>query len=534
MSFKEKKGKECELQPVLFVRPKTQAPASIHDKGSEASRVKSTNVTDGTEVRSFYETVIGLGAKSPHHHQVHCDSNKQTGKVLKRKIKQACPRQRKFENPEALAQSSVVPIAVPADMSAQFQPRLLMDSEHCSPLHVKGQTAKMARTFESAKPIIELVSTNPDSSVILTASPDTDYFNHLEQPQSGVQLAGAQSLSGLLDLTTGPIVEQYNQSPIQSNVADMGKVTVCRLHDDESMDPVSSQRNTKSESFSAGKCCQNKCESVSKSLKNNTKTQGIPKLTKKNNIRMINGLLKTAQEGHVAAVKRYLEAGVKVNARDSFGWTALMCAAHCGNRRMVTFLLEQGADANQADSTGKTALDIARLSKHHKLAKLLLYGHVQHEKRYSEKKPDPFYCEICKTAFNDISRKKHETSTVHLFNMKSGTGLRQTNYLLPECNKGYQLMVKSGWNREKGLGPEGKGQKFPVKTILKRDRQGLGLSTGKKPRITHFEPKDDAAVKRPELNRKMKPVTLRKIKQAHNAKKDQEFEKNFRLEFLME
>jgi hypothetical protein len=36
------------------------------------------------------------------------------------------------------------------------------------------------------------------------------------------------------------------------------------------------------------------------------------------------------------------------------------------------------------------------------------------------------------------------------------------------------MMLRSGWDGRKGLGPEGQGQRYPVKTILKKDRKCLG------------------------------------------------------------
>jgi hypothetical protein len=61
-------------------------------------------------------------------------------------------------------------------------------------------------------------------------------------------------------------------------------------------------------------------------------------------------------------------------------------------------------------------------------------------------------------------------------------------YSIPASNKGYQILVKGGWNREKGLGADGSGHKFPLKTVMKRDRAGLGGSTEEKARVTHVTP----------------------------------------------
>jgi len=37
-------------------------------------------------------------------------------------------------------------------------------------------------------------------------------------------------------------------------------------------------------------------------------------------------------------------------------------------------------------------------------------------------------------------------------------------------------MLGSGWDK-KGLGPTGSGKLYPVKTVLKKDRRGLGMAS---------------------------------------------------------
>jgi hypothetical protein len=47
------------------------------------------------------------------------------------------------------------------------------------------------------------------------------------------------------------------------------------------------------------------------------------------------------------------------------------------------------------------------------------------------------------------------------------------------------MMLRSGWDGRKGLGPEGHGQRYPVKTILKKDRKCLGSLKEEKPKIMY-------------------------------------------------
>jgi len=98
-----------------------------------------------------------------------------------------------------------------------------------------------------------------------------------------------------------------------------------------------------------------------------------------------------------------------------------------------------------------------------------------------------FYCESCRQSFCNTSREQHSTSIVHLLSSSPCIAV-PTMYSIPASNKGYQILVKGGWDREKGLGADGSGHKFPLKTVMKRDRTGLGGATEEKARVTHLTP----------------------------------------------
>ncbi len=69
-------------------------------------------------------------------------------------------------------------------------------------------------------------------------------------------------------------------------------------------------------------------------------------------------LHQAAGRGDAAAVKRLLEGGAEVDARDMDGWTALHWAAYEGQTEVVRLLLERGAsaDAEAYDRGGEVAL----------------------------------------------------------------------------------------------------------------------------------------------------------------------------------
>ena len=50
-------------------------------------------------------------------------------------------------------------------------------------------------------------------------------------------------------------------------------------------------------------------------------------------------------------LKRLLENGIDINAKDGDGWTALMDASNKGNLEIAKYLLENGADINSQSNT---------------------------------------------------------------------------------------------------------------------------------------------------------------------------------------
>ncbi|MDD3846999.1 MAG: ankyrin repeat domain-containing protein [Syntrophorhabdaceae bacterium] len=62
--------------------------------------------------------------------------------------------------------------------------------------------------------------------------------------------------------------------------------------------------------------------------------------------------------GSIRSLKRALEAGADVNARNESGWTMLHHAAAAGDVKMIKFLLESGAGVNARNHLGQTALHV--------------------------------------------------------------------------------------------------------------------------------------------------------------------------------
>lgn len=258
-----------------------------------------------------------------------------------------------------------------------------------------------------------------------------------------------------------------------------------------------------------------------------TKPEGQTKIQRKSrriqvNTRTIDSSLsdkvnifKMAECNNVEVLSKLVASGIDVNQRDSFGWTSLMCAACSGAESAVRILLGARADVTASDP-GYNALYLAKKHGHAKIVKLLTHGLepppptsllVKHETTY--------YCELCKVTCK-TSKLKHEASTVHLLTVNS---LKvKTFYGIPESNKGFQMLMRHGWDREKGLGPEGSGRKFPIKATQRKDRRGVGA-----PRKRPETEENEGTSKRVAVNPNRHSSRLKD--------KDRAFEKQFRLEF---
>ena len=77
------------------------------------------------------------------------------------------------------------------------------------------------------------------------------------------------------------------------------------------------------------------------------------------------------------------------------------------------------------------------------------------------------------------------------------------------------------------------GRKFPVKTVLKRDRLGLGSKGSDQARVTHFGPNDCSAVKRKKVNSKDKQKSnarrISRRERLNKEKREKNWERNMRI-----
>ena len=71
-------------------------------------------------------------------------------------------------------------------------------------------------------------------------------------------------------------------------------------------------------------------------------------------------------------LKRLLENGIDINAKDGDGWTALMDASSKGNLEKVKLLIENGANIEVKDNKGDTALILASYCRRLEIIKYLV------------------------------------------------------------------------------------------------------------------------------------------------------------------
>lgn len=81
---------------------------------------------------------------------------------------------------------------------------------------------------------------------------------------------------------------------------------------------------------------------------------------------------RAVRAGDIAALKRELEAGADIDARDRYGQTALMISATHGDRDLITWCLEHGAALDHTAKFHLSALMLAIVNGHRDIARLLV------------------------------------------------------------------------------------------------------------------------------------------------------------------
>ena len=280
----------------------------------------------------------------------------------------------------------------------------------------------------------------------------------------------------------------------------------------------------------------------------------VPKFSK-------NELLLAIENDNSKLLRSALNQGYKediIYHKDRYGWNSLMVAACAGSFETIKLLLENGANVHEVDKAGNTCLSLARKNRH---LNIVSYINLHTSGRTKENvQADTLsentdtetnvenHCDLCDVDFySDRLSKRHFSSMVHLLNrerkeLELTGGHPKVHYVIPEANRGFQMMLSKGWDSNVGLGPSGEGKLYPVKTVLKRDKHGLGLEAAegnkeeihsKRPKVTHFGPRDSSSVKNvTSLNRRENMSTISKKHRIAKEKRTKAKEINFRRDFM--
>ena len=245
-----------------------------------------------------------------------------------------------------------------------------------------------------------------------------------------------------------------------------------------------------------------------------------------------NTLFKMINDGNIDEVRKILSLENEwINIRDDYGWTPMMSAVASGNVCMVEYLLDLKADVYSIrDKVGQSAWDIAVKLDKADIIELLFDRRVKQEPQNQDFKngreeenhqdDELKYCKDCKINLDFNQTKNHFTSTAHLFNVYKESE-DQTRYHLAANNIGYRMLKNAGWSEEKGLGPDGSGQKLPISTVLKTDRSGLGATEKLRKKVTHFKANDVAAIKSRRMSQRSQKSILKREKKKSKMKSKQ-------------
>lgn len=208
-----------------------------------------------------------------------------------------------------------------------------------------------------------------------------------------------------------------------------------------------------------------------------------------------------------------------INMVDDYGWSLLMIACQANSVDVVKELLKRGIDTSVRDKGGNSATTLVIRNKNIELADLLISHRKNNPESISNEEPprikipkvntmkkEKFACDMCNKVFPD--KKEHLASTVHNISASKDKKI-PANYTIPQTNRGYQLMLKVGWDRECGLGRDGSGKKYPIKAVLKKDRKGLGHKKIKKEEL-HDSKKNNKLVVSKSINDKSMEINFRR------------------------
>lgn len=274
--------------------------------------------------------------------------------------------------------------------------------------------------------------------------------------------------------------------PTEAQIAN-SKISACELYEDVLRMPSTSSRK------------QNARPSVSEAkLRFRTSDRRIATFDKVN-------FFKAAQNNDIQTLNKMFLNSLNVNVTDEFGWTALMMVSYEGYLDIVKLLIRSGAEIDVEDRQKNTAITLATkrdhsnvvtfLEKTLKLRKSEIVNLSSDEdEALKQEQPIQIHCDECQINYEKSKEKEHLSSTLHRF-YETKSHKFNRHFGIAESNVGFQMMLRQGWNRDSGLGAEQNGVMYPIKTILRKSRSGLGVRQPRTAKVTHFKAFDRDAIK---------------------------------------
>lgn len=285
-------------------------------------------------------------------------------------------------------------------------------------------------------------------------------------------------------------------------------------------------------------------------IRNNKKGEDVQRVKEKPNFNP-KEFLKAAQTNNLEFIKSYIQNEQELNVADNFKWNALMISTASSNNQIVKYLLNEQKDNKQynemiymKDDSGNDAELLASKFNNLDALKLIRKAKESIEKTESDSSTkkeehgenkaemnEHFYCKKCRKTF-DTNEQEHVKSIAHQLNELElepcSSKSTKNNYYIRSSNKGYQLLLKSGWKESSGLGKEEQGELKPIKTTLKLDRLGLGVEA---PSDMPKSKSKLIQLKTAQYNDRIESKFKKALKAKHKSEKNKDFEKKFRSYF---
>lgn len=182
---------------------------------------------------------------------------------------------------------------------------------------------------------------NEEQEVLLSGDKSLESIEEDDAVLRSIQKAAVDEVVDVADMAVAKPISTI-ASDIQLEKSDDAEANNANIYGDDG-NLLNAKEKAKALPFaSAKKKITNKYESVSFSEQ-----------------QLIDLMVVAAANGDLEAVKSIIHSGRDLDAKNTFGQTALIAAANTGSNEVVEYLVSQGANPNKQDSQGNTPLHFA-------------------------------------------------------------------------------------------------------------------------------------------------------------------------------